>query len=150
SLVPVRYPVLMATRHDRGLSDATKRLENWIENGDYESPVPVVEILAHLYAMEEAERLRLGKDASDKWRYFAARADDPTGEVLGGLIYVHGLDKHAGAVADVVEGSRPFTVGRSMLGSRDTLAGPGVKVLWRPLAELPSPTREEKDGRDVM
>jgi len=135
----------VSERAERGFDEAVSRLREWIETGDYLPPTAVPDALEDLYRMEEAEKKRLGEAV-----YFAQRDKDPLGRVVGGLVYARGLDTHSGALADRIEGSRPFRARQSTVRGGDTVRGPGVRVVWRSFSELPPPGRPEAHGRDVM
>jgi hypothetical protein len=130
---------------ERGFVDAVAELRKWIMSGDYRQPTAFRYALGSLYELESMHRIRLTDS-----RYFAERAADADGQVVGGMIYARGLAVHKDSdVADLI-GRRPFTVGRSALGGGDTLRGPGVALVWIAFTALPSPDNPEKHGRDAM
>jgi len=128
----------------RGLADAIERLRAWIEAGDYDSPSPVADALAHVYTLESGHRRGLGDQP-----YFEARSADPAGDIVGALVWARGLLQHHAADSAVITGRRPFTMGRSTMGGGDVMAGRGVEVLWRDRSDLP-PRDPDTHGRDAM
>ncbi|MEA3216168.1 MAG: hypothetical protein QOJ19_2324 [Acidimicrobiia bacterium] len=136
------------TVHQQAFAEEVARLQRWIEEGDYGRPTAFAGAIQHLYVMENEQRHRLTDEV-----YWAERGSHPTGAVVGGILYARGLVTHPKtmlAVPELIEGSRPFTVGRSLLGSGDTLRGPGVALRWAGFATLPPPGKKEQRRRDVM
>lgn len=139
----------------RGLDQAIDELRDWITDGDYRSPVPLSNALGHIYRLENSARRELGNT-----EYFDSRDADPKGQTVAGIVFARGYHTHDDAVVEVLEGSRPFRIGRSGLRGGDTLRGPGVTLRWRPRADLPTvgPDGYGRDkhydrrvaGRDVL
>jgi len=130
---------------ERGFVDALSRFRQWLQTGDYQQPTQFREVLSHLYELENLHGNRLAN------RYFSIRDQDPTGQVVGGIVYARGLAVHHNIDVASLIGSRPFTFGRSQLGGGDALGGQGVSMQWVGFQELPSPhPKHPARGRDKM
>jgi hypothetical protein len=129
---------------ERGFNDAIARLKDWIATGDYQEPTQFLEVLDHIYRLENFHVQRLGKSV-----YYTRRDADIDGQTVGGIVYARGFSTHKLFEVAKRTGSRPFTMRRSSLRGGDTLRGPGVRVVW--IAHLPLPDPQVKPrGRDVM
>ena len=127
----------------RRLAEALAALREWVSGGDYGKPTALGNALSAIHALRSSRVRRLG----DGGHLDQARAD-PDGQVLEGLVWVRGAGGHGRAYGALIEGTRPFRLNHSELGGGDTLQGPGVRLVWRSVADLPG-RGGSREGRQL-